>query len=231
MNFSLVHHRKLSDVLPVPNGLPDLLSNMTKQILKYQPANEVRFLANYLETLLKIQESVIIAQDTLRDIILNTLNVQELMKRTGLSQRQANQVQKVIEEEFSNHLSLFETTKPIKEFGIIKKLICECDIDLDRARKITDMIEVAWNFFLKKHHASKRSCLNPLKSTNVLTDNKPQEKILERNMNEEAAIKIQALIRTQQEKAKYEKMQDSAKLIQKNFRYYLKQNKKEKKSS
>lgn len=56
MNFILHKHNKTSNWFGIPDGLTDLLSDITREILREQPDNIYEFTAEYLEAMLIIRE-------------------------------------------------------------------------------------------------------------------------------------------------------------------------------
>lgn len=230
MNFSLYHHRKLSDIIVIPKGLPELMADITKQVIKYQPQNLEEFLAEYLDALVQTREFLHIAKNTVDDILINSLQIKELMKKTNMSMEQAKQCCAIIRNEFSKHLSHIQNIESIKEFDVVKRLIDECNLSVDQARKVAKIIEVSWNFF---YHQNKTSLLN-----NSMHESKLKREDNDINIKiqspsdveaEEAAIKIQSWFRglktMEKERKEFKLMQKSAIMIQALSRGYIQRKK------
>ena len=230
MNFSLYHHRKLSDIISIPKGLPELMADITKQVIKYQPQNLEEFLAEYLDALVQTREFLHIAETTVDDILINSLQIKELMRKTNMSLEQANQCCIVIRNEFSKHLSHIQNIESIKEFDVVKRLICECNLSVAQARRVSKIIEVSWHFF---YHQNKTSLLNNNlhESRMKIEANDIAIKIQSpRDVEaEEAAIKIQSWFRELKTKEKdreeFKLMQKSAVMIQALSRGYIQRKK------
>ncbi|XP_070493504.1 uncharacterized protein Rsbp15 [Chironomus tepperi] len=230
MNFSLYHHRKLSEIISIPKGLPELMADITKQVIKYQPQNLEEFIAEYLDALVQTREFLHIAETTVDDILINSLQIKELMRKTNMSMEQANQCCTVIRNEFSKHLSNIQNIESIKEFDIVNRLINECNLTVAQARKVSKIIEVSWHFF---YHKNKTSMLN----------NNLQESRLKKEANDisikiqspydveadEAALKIQSWFRglkiKEMEREKFKLMEKSATIIQALSRGYIQRKK------
>ncbi|CAG9803879.1 unnamed protein product [Chironomus riparius] len=230
MNFSLYHHRKLSDIISIPKGLPELMADITKQVIKYQPQNLEEFLAEYLDALVQTREFLHIAETTVDDVLINSLQIKELMRKTNMSLEQANQCCTVIRSEFSKHLSLIQNTKSMKEFDVVKRLIYECNLSIAQARKVSKIIEISWHFF---YHQNKTSLLNNnlhelrlKKEANDITIKIQSPSSVEA---EEATIKIQSWFRRlkikEKEREQFKLMQKSATIIQALSRGYIQRKK------
>lgn len=233
MNFSLYHHRKLSDIISVPKGLPELMADITKQVIKYQPQNMELFVAEYLDALVKTREFLHIAKTTVDDVLINSLQVKELMKKTNMSKEQANLCCIIIRDEFSKYLSNAQTVESIKEFDVVKRLIFDCQLDISQAKKVAKIIEVSWKFFYQQN---KTSMLNNnlhesklKKEANDITIIIQSPSDSEAEEAEEAAIKIQSWFRglkiKEMEREELKLMQKSAIKIQALSRGYIQRKK------
>jgi hypothetical protein len=153
MNFHLLHHRKLSEVLSVPEGLQELMADIAREVLRYQPANIECFIADYLESMLMAREMMYVADRTIDDILSNSIQVEQLVHAAGISVAEAIEVVKVTEEEFRK-----KNLDKIKEEEVIKVVIERCKLKVEQARKIAGIIENSWKYFLKQN-LNKSRCL------------------------------------------------------------------------
>lgn len=144
MNFLHVHHRKLSEIVPVPEGLRELMADVTREVLRYQPENVEGFIADYLEAMLMTRELYTIADRTIEDILDSSFQIIELLQKVGINQSQSEAVVKVIQEEFNKHKEEMTDNEPLKEIDIIKRLITDCKLTVEQAQKASKIIEDAW---------------------------------------------------------------------------------------
>lgn len=230
MNFSLYHHRKLSDIISIPKGLPELMADIAKQVIKYQPQNLELFLAEYLDALVKTRECLQIAETTVDDVLINSLQVKELMKKTNMSKEQAYKCSAIIRDEFSKYLSNIKNIESIKEFDIIKRLIDECKLNLSQAKKVSKVIDVSWHFFYQQNKTYMLN--NNLQESRLKKEANDITIIIQRPSDteaEEAAIKIQSWFRglkiKEMEREKFKLMQKSAIKIQALSRGYIQRKK------
>jgi hypothetical protein len=206
------------------------MADITKQVIKYQPQHLEQFLAEYLDTLVQTREFLHIAENTVDDILINSLQIKELMRKTNMSMEQAKHCCTVIRNEFSKHLSNIQNIQSIKEFDVVKRLIDECNLSIDQARKVAKIIEVSWHFF---YHQNKTSMLN-----NSLHESKSKREVEDVSIKiqspgdveaEEAAIKIQSWFRglktKEKEREEFKLMQKSAIIIQALSRGYIQRKK------
>lgn len=146
MNFHLLHHRKLVEVLSVPNGLQDLMADIAREVLRYQPGNIECFIADYLESMVLTRELMFVADKTIQDILVNSIQVEQLMRNTGIIADVAISVVRVVEQEFRG-----KKFDKISELQIVKKLIDECKLNVEEAQKIAAIIEKSWCHYFNQN--------------------------------------------------------------------------------
>lgn len=151
MNFHLHYHRKLSEVLHVPEGLRELMADITREVLRYQPQNIEAFIADYLESMLLTREVYQITSKTVDDIVDSSFHIADLLKREGISEEKCQAAVKVIREEFKRHFATMDECEPLKELNIIKRLVQECKLTIEQAQKASESIESAWNHFYRQN--------------------------------------------------------------------------------
>lgn len=151
MNFLSHHHRKLTEIVPVPEGLRELMADITREVLRYQPENIEGFIADYLEAMLLTRELCSIADRTVEDVIDSSLQIVELLQKDGCSLKQAESVVIILKEEFRNHSDEMSEDEPLKEMDIINRLINESGLSIEQARKASLFIESAWCHYYQRN--------------------------------------------------------------------------------
>lgn len=56
MNFILHKHNTENHHVKLPDGLKELLSDISREVLRDQPENPYEYIANYLEAMLVVRE-------------------------------------------------------------------------------------------------------------------------------------------------------------------------------
>lgn len=167
MNFLHVHHRKLSEIVPVPDGLRELMADVTREVLRYQPENVEVFIADYLDAILLTRELQSIADRTIDDILNASFEIVELLQKVEIDQCQSELVVKIIQEEFKKHKDEMSDNEPLKEFDVISRLVNECKLTVEQAQKASEVIEDAWGHYYQcnKEHRSKLDRFEAVKKT------------------------------------------------------------------
>lgn len=151
MNFAVQQHRKLTEVLPVPEGLRELMADITREVLRYQPEKIEAFIADYLESMLLTRELYQIASQTVDDVVESSFQIVEVFKASGMSQEKAESSVEVIRDEFKSHLTEIDEIEPLRELDIVKRLIKECHLTVEEAEKASEVIESAWMHFYNQN--------------------------------------------------------------------------------
>lgn len=144
MNYLHIKHRKLSEVIAVPDGLRELMADITREVLRYQPENIETFIADYLDAMLLTREVYSVANQTIEDVLESSFQIVELLQKNGMSLKQAESVVEVLREEFHGNVECASDQNPIKEMNIINRLVSECHLSVDQAKSASEVIENAW---------------------------------------------------------------------------------------
>lgn len=151
MNFHLKRHRKLSEVIPVPEGLPELMADISREVLRYQPGNIEEFIADYLEAMVLTRELYYVSERTVDDILDQSVHLKEMMKRTGVSASQSNSAIQMIMESVKHHRTFVQNKDGIKELDIVNRLIKELNFTVEQAKKASDIIENVWCHYFNQN--------------------------------------------------------------------------------
>lgn len=157
MNYLHIKHRKLSEVIAVPDGLRELMADITREVLRYQPENIEVFIADYLEAMLLTREVYSVANQTIEDVLESSLQIVELLQRDGITLKQAESAVEVMREEFHSNAQCASEENPIKELNIINRLVSECVLSVDQAKAASGVIEDAWCHFYELNKVKNKS--------------------------------------------------------------------------
>ena len=135
--------------MPVPDGLKELMADISREVLRSQPENMELFIADYLEAMLLTRELFYVAEQTVEDVIEAGLQIKELLQQCGISLEQAESAVQVIREEFRNNIPNIkaEGGSPMNEIDIITRLVTECDLTTPQAKRASLIIESSYQHF------------------------------------------------------------------------------------
>ncbi|XP_050070277.1 uncharacterized protein LOC126558325 [Anopheles maculipalpis] len=151
MNYLLHRQRSPGAVIPIPEELEELMSEISREVLRQQPPNVIHFLADYLEEKLARRENSRIAEKIVDNVLDISLDIVAMLEAIGIDSDRAEQAVKRIREEFHRH---FET-KPdderlretFRERDVLERLVSECHFSEQEARKASRIIEHAYRTF------------------------------------------------------------------------------------
>lgn len=148
--YTLLKHRKLTEVFRVPEGLCDLMKDIAREVIRFQPVNVERFIADYLESMIISRELVYISQKTMNDVFDSSLQIAEILKKEGVAFEKAEIGVKIIRQEFESN---FNESKHVRKTTIVNRLIAECNLNPSQAEKVTNVVEDSM-----EHYRERNSC-------------------------------------------------------------------------
>ena len=151
MNYLHLKHRKLSEVLTVPEGLRELMSDITREVLRYQPENIEGFIADYLEAMLLTRELYLIANQTIEDVLDASFQIVEMLQKDGVTMKQAESVVNVLREEFRDNIDTADEASPLNELDVVNRLVNECGLSPKQAERASEVIESAWCHYYQRN--------------------------------------------------------------------------------
>lgn len=151
MNFHLKRHRKLSEVIPVPEGLPELMADISREVLRYQPGKIEEFIADYLEAMVLTRELYYVSERTVDEILDQSVHLKEMMTRTGVTATQSNSAIQMIVDSVKHHRTFVQNRDHIKELDIVNRLIKELNFSVEQAKKASEIIENVWCHYFNQN--------------------------------------------------------------------------------
>ncbi|CAH4020863.1 uncharacterized protein LOC123706819 [Pieris brassicae] len=142
MNELLQKHG-CSNVFSVPEGLRELMADITREVLREQPNKLFDFIANYLSVLLLTREHGVMAVKVLDDLCDCRPSVSEHLMQLGLAGEQARDLAQIIKQEIEQFEPVAGSEK-IKEMQIMKTILTRSTLDEMMASKVCQVARNAY---------------------------------------------------------------------------------------
>lgn len=148
MNFLLHSQKCPGHIIPLPHGVPELMADISREVLREQPSNIPLFIADFLDAMLLTRESVKIAQATINDVTDYAVEIVTFYVTTCMPPSKAKHVVSVFQRYFKETIDDLESycddAARFDETRLMQKLIQECDLNMDEAQKALHIIRNAY---------------------------------------------------------------------------------------
>jgi len=158
MNFLINKHIQK---VKIPEGLNELLSDISREVLRSQPTKIYPFIADYLESMLLTRDHTFIAAKTIESLVDCSMNAADCMQVIGIDFDRANQAATVIQNNFRKHLKMIHATgectfSNIRDLNTIEELLKRGIIKYSEAKLCLNIIYTAFkSFYHQQANASK----------------------------------------------------------------------------
>ncbi|CAH2269409.1 uncharacterized protein LOC120632495 [Pararge aegeria] len=142
MNELLQKHG-CANVFSVPEGLKELMADISREVLRAQPQDLNDFIANYLSVLLITREHGVMAVRILDDLCDCRPTLLEHLHQLGLDGAQTQLLADVIKEEIEGS-EKDEGKETVKEYQIIKKILARRQLDEAMTAKVCQVARNAY---------------------------------------------------------------------------------------
>ncbi|CAH1176298.1 unnamed protein product [Phaedon cochleariae] len=153
MNVMLQRHAA-KHIYIVPDGLRELMTDISREVLRSDPTNMYTFIADYLEALLLTRENARVAARLVQSITEITTTTCEFLKNTGMEIVDVKRIVSIIRRTFKSrikddaeHIALDRTTEEFDEINIISDIINEADISPEQGEEAARIIQRAYREF------------------------------------------------------------------------------------
>lgn len=214
----------------IPKGLQDLMSDISREVLRNQPKNIYDFIAEYLEAMLITRENIFVGQHVVDYLIDNSLLTSEIIEKTGVELEKSNSAAIVIQRAIRKyHLKRIRETEEnnFREQDVIENLMEGCGFTEREAVNVKRIIKNAF----KHYYYRSMSNENKINYSSQIKWNEAAENTLQiyrkagplPHEMARAAISIQAAYKgyfTRKMLKRNEKLEENAVKIQSYFRGY-----------
>ncbi|XP_063368224.1 uncharacterized protein LOC134656598 [Cydia amplana] len=160
MNELLQKHG-CANVFTIPEGLKELMADITREVLRAQPEKIFDFIANYLSVLIITREHGIMAVKILDDLCDCRPSVTEHLEALGFPLVQASTIAAIIHEEIEK-TEPDEGNEHVQETQILKKILQRNPIDEDMTAKVCQIARNAYrDYWYRKKLLAKTLSKNP----------------------------------------------------------------------
>ncbi|XP_049871767.1 uncharacterized protein LOC126370785 [Pectinophora gossypiella] len=142
MNELLQKHG-CSNVFSIPEGLRELMADISREVLREQPRKIFDFIANYLSVLLVTREHGILAVKILEDLCDCKPSVSEHLIQLGMVKTEAEMLAQVIKEEIESVIAV-EGREKIREEEILKKVLKRSALDEELTAQVCEVTRNAY---------------------------------------------------------------------------------------
>ncbi|XP_018576710.1 uncharacterized protein LOC108915219 [Anoplophora glabripennis] len=137
----------------VPEGLKELMSDISREVIRCDPENIYTFIADYLDALLITRENARVAARLVQSITDIATTTVEFLLNTGMNRPEADNVVNILEKTFRQCIQTSyagtEGTEPdeVEEINIISDIINEADIPPEIGEQAATIIQNAYRKF------------------------------------------------------------------------------------
>ncbi|XP_022824352.1 uncharacterized protein LOC111354933 [Spodoptera litura] len=124
--------------IALPNGLRELMSDISREVLRYQPRDLYKFITDYLAAMLVTRDNLSVAGQICEDLsnCRCELELETELKRIGVPESDIETVIKIIVKYFAKD--------QVKESSLLKRLVNKTSIDEDMIPAVQEAIRNAF---------------------------------------------------------------------------------------
>ncbi|XP_013140617.1 PREDICTED: uncharacterized protein LOC106104969 [Papilio polytes] len=148
MNELLQKHG-CANVFTIPEGLKELMADISREVLRAQPKNINEFISNYLSVLLITREHGVMAVKILEELCDCRPSVSQHLLELGLDRTVAETFAQIIKDEIEN-VETSDDKENIKESDILKKMLATVPLDEEMAANVCQIVRNAYKDYVYK---------------------------------------------------------------------------------
>lgn len=165
MNYTLQLHGERM-LYPTPPGLYELMSDITREVLRDQPAQVYEYIAHYLDTLVRVRQYARTGEEVVGDVLQENSELLAFVRSLGVSWSEANLAASKVQRAFRTFKCKRELRLKIKLNEELSRMrrstsspsctqsfleyLESLGVDLERAEKATSIIQQAYKAYRTK---------------------------------------------------------------------------------
>ncbi|KAL9896175.1 uncharacterized protein ACN2A1_006674 [Glossina fuscipes fuscipes] len=186
----------------VPEGLPELLSDITQEVIRWQPSTECmcEFIIDYLRSVIAAREKLRVANMIIDRALRKVDEIMADLCICGIAKEKSEQMSIVMEKCFKRFLAKRRCEKDkqnevfkLVELDILDELIKKCKFSDLELKKTRTFIEAAYDRFVDMYLKAQKD-VDPTETLYQYLEERELQRLSERKSSE-AATKIQAFFR------------------------------------
>ncbi|XP_031334489.1 uncharacterized protein LOC116164446 isoform X1 [Photinus pyralis] len=107
-------------IYAIPDGLRELMSDISREVLRSQPEDMYTFIADYLDALMITRENARVAAKTVENITAIGITVVELLQETGMSREEVDNLSLTVQTAFKRYVTEQEEHRLETDYGKVE---------------------------------------------------------------------------------------------------------------
>lgn len=161
MNVLLQRHCA-KHIYILPDGLKELMSDISREVLRCNPTNIYSFIADYLDALIITRENARVAARLVQSIMEITTTTCDFLKNTGIPRKEADSIVEVIQRTFKKYLrdcpvvyGPEDEVVEIEEANIVSTIIDTAQVPIEIGEEAARIIQHAYRNFKQRREKEK----------------------------------------------------------------------------
>ncbi|XP_076252027.1 uncharacterized protein LOC143191124 [Rhynchophorus ferrugineus] len=146
----------------IPDGLKELMSDISREVLRSQPQDIYTFIADYLDALMITRENARVAARLVQSLTEMATTTATFLEETGMSRDEIDNVVLSIHKTFKKSIDLeserpkFSVSDEVDEVNIVHEIVCDANINPDQAEVAAKIIQGAYRRFKERQEQEKK---------------------------------------------------------------------------
>lgn len=144
------HHAK--HIYVIPDGLKELMSDISREVLRSRPVNIYLFIADYLDALFITRENARVAMRMVDSVTEIGSTIAELLLETGMCRKDADRIVRTLQKTLRKYLQEKKHDQPrvivdeqVEKSKVVEMALDEAKVDPELAAEAATIIQNAWH--------------------------------------------------------------------------------------
>ncbi|CAH1115454.1 unnamed protein product [Psylliodes chrysocephalus] len=145
----------------IPDGLKELMSDISREVLRTQPQNMYAFIADYLEALLLTRENARVAARLIQSVTEIAETTMEFLQKTGMHKSLVDKVVGIMDRQFKKRVfdernaSQLEQGEYVDEANMISDILSDVELEEGAMQESIAIIQRAYRRFKQRKETEK----------------------------------------------------------------------------